>query len=66
MVLNLFNLCPPSMLHYSVCLFAISSSTSFQYLLPLFTRNDFPYLIMTRKADEAIMPMKAAEIKQFW
>lgn len=44
----------------------LSRLTIVQYLVALLIRKDFPHLIITKKTNDAAMPTKAAERKQFW
>jgi hypothetical protein len=44
---------------------AFSRLTIIQYLLELLILKSFPYLIITKNTNEAAMPIKAAETKQF-
>lgn len=46
--------------------FSQFSMTTFQYFSRLLERKVFPHLIMTRNTAAQAMPMKAAEMKQFW
>lgn len=42
-----------------------SRLTIVQYLVALLILKLFPHLIITKKTNDAAMPMKAAETKQF-
>lgn len=44
---------------------ALSRLTIIQYLAALLILKALPHLIITKKTDEAAIPIKAAEMKQF-
>ena len=56
----------PEHLVYLPMPFSQFSWTSFQYFSRERSRKVFPNLIMKRKTEAHAMPMKAAEMKQFW